>query len=118
MQPPDEFTHAGIPMGPGHMIPIGHHMNGDHNLNIAMASLQALADVGNAYAGILPVSSATPLDRSSIRKSPAEEELDDTEEGTEWAIRIGNAPPPSWSTKRKADDDGNHNTDKRSRLQE
>lgn len=36
-----------------------------------------------------------------VRRSPAEEEMDDTEDDPEWAIRIGNAPPPAWA-KRKA----------------
>ncbi|KAF8912817.1 hypothetical protein CPB84DRAFT_466280 [Gymnopilus junonius] len=116
MPPQEDYSNAGIPMDPGYMIPMGHHIDGDHNLNMAMASLQALANVGHAYPGILPVQSATPLDRAAIRKSPAEEEMEDTEESPEWAVRVGDAPPPPWSSKRKAEDDANPITDKRPRF--
>lgn len=81
-----------------------------------MTSLQNLADVGSAYSAILPAPSILPIDRSAIRKSPAEEEMDDTEE-PEWAVRVGNAPPPPWA-KRKATDDSDGNDDDRSTTQQ
>jgi hypothetical protein len=48
-----------------------------------------------------------PMDARSSRKSPAEEEMDDGDEGEDpdfAAVRVGNAPPPPWS-KRKATDE-------------
>ncbi|KII93243.1 hypothetical protein PLICRDRAFT_384450 [Plicaturopsis crispa FD-325 SS-3] len=36
--------------------------------------------------------------------SPAREEVEDTEEGSEWAVRIGNEPTPPWA-KRKASEE-------------
>lgn len=47
-----------------------------------------------------------------IRKSPAEEEMEDEE--TEWEIKVGNDPPPMWG-KRKAAEDPNENG-KRARI--
>jgi len=42
-----------------------------------------------------------PLDHSAARNSPAEEEMDDMEEGSEWAVKVGSDGPPEWA-KRKA----------------
>lgn len=43
-----------------------------------------------------------PLDGASVRKSPAEEEMEDGEEDPDFAnVRVGNEPPPTWG-KRKA----------------
>lgn len=47
--------------------------------------------------------SSGPLDRPPISNVPAEEEMDDADEGTEWQIRIGNDALPQWG-KRKADE--------------
>jgi len=87
-----------------------------HHLHHTMAALQDLSDVGNAYSAILPTPSSVPLDRSTIRNSPAEEEMDDMEDETEWAVRIGDSSPPTWG-KRKALDEGYQDKDKRSRFQ-
>lgn len=105
------------PAGVNHLPPMEVSGIGaiDH-LHHAMAALKDLSDVGNAYSTILPTPSSVPLDRSTIRNSPAEEELDDTEEGTEWAIRIGDLSPPAWG-KRKAVDEGYQDKDKRPRFQ-
>ncbi len=45
---------------------------------------------------------------SAVRGGPIEEELDDTE--SDWAIRVGNAPPPGWAKRRASNDlhDGQH----------
>ncbi|KAF8973716.1 hypothetical protein BDZ97DRAFT_388268 [Flammula alnicola] len=120
---PEEFANdvngiVALPAGPNHIPPMDPSgMDAPHHFQHAMASLHGLADVGNAYSAILPAPSSVPLDRSTIRKSPAEEEMDDTEEGTEWAVRVGNASPPAWG-KRKATDEGNPDKDKRPRLQQ
>ncbi|KAG0709028.1 hypothetical protein DFH29DRAFT_890225 [Suillus ampliporus] len=34
--------------------------------------------------------------RAVVRSSPAEEEMEDGEDSEEWAVRIGNEPPPNW----------------------
>ena len=39
---------------------------------------------------------------SAVRGGPIEEELDDTE--SDWAIRVGNAPPPGWAKRRASND--------------
>lgn len=51
----------------------------------------------------IPAPGGGPLDTntSPARKSPAEEEMDDADESAEWAVRVGDEPPPHWS-KRKA----------------
>ena len=41
-----------------------------------------------------------------MSKSPAEEEMEDDE--AEWAVRVGNAPPPVWA-KRAGEEDGLEN---------
>ncbi|KDR85148.1 hypothetical protein GALMADRAFT_233800 [Galerina marginata CBS 339.88] len=114
---PEEFSNVGLEApDPSHMPPLGPlEMNAPHHLHDPMASLHALADVGNAYSAILSVPSSIPLDRSAIRNSPAEEEMDDTEDNPDWVVRVGNAPPPPWS-KRKASDAGFPDRDKRQRL--
>ena len=48
----------------------------------------------------------------AVRKSPAEEEMEDEE--SEWGVKVGNAPPPVWA-KRKASEDPNENG-KRARV--
>lgn len=105
------------PAGVNHLPPMEVSGMGtmDH-LHHAMVALQDLSDVGNDYSTILPTPSSVPLDRSTIRNSPAEEEMDDMEEGTEWAVRIGDSSPPTWG-KRKAVDEGYQDKDKRPRFQ-
>jgi len=44
-----------------------------------------------------------PLDRPAMNAAPAEEEMDETDEGSQWEIRIGNDAPPQWA-KRKAEE--------------
>jgi hypothetical protein len=77
-----------------------------------MASLQNIA---SAYSTILSASSTVPLHRSIVRKSPDEEEMEDAEESPEWAVRIGDAPPPAWG-KRKASDGDETDVNKKGRL--
>ena len=46
-----------------------------------------------------------PLDGSSVRKSPAEEEMDDGEEDPDFvAVRVGNAPPPPWGKRKTTEE--------------
>ena len=113
---PEEYNISsmiGIPVpGPG-QLPPGIHPTGlgVPTFHPSMASLRHLAVVGNPYAGILPTPSV-PLDNSTTRNSPIEEELEDEE----WAVRIGNESPPTWG-KRKAQDEDSDAQNKRVRLQ-
>ncbi|KAG7450355.1 uncharacterized protein BT62DRAFT_507766 [Guyanagaster necrorhizus] len=49
-----------------------------------------------------------PAAMSAARGGPIEEELDETE--GDWAVRVGNAPPPGWAKRRASNDlhDGQH----------
>jgi chemotaxis protein histidine kinase CheA len=79
--------------------------------------LQDIAGVGGAYSNILPAPSTVSLDRATVRKSADEEEMEDAEDSPEWAVRVGDAPPPSWG-KRKASDDGEKDVNKKGRFHE
>ncbi|KAJ6519634.1 hypothetical protein C8R45DRAFT_852716 [Mycena sanguinolenta] len=58
----------------------------------------------------------TPVGSSSVPEpQAAEEEMD--EEGSEWAVRVGNSPPPVWG-KRKASGEPDGTDTKRSRTNE
>jgi hypothetical protein len=61
----------------------------------------------------LPAPGGGPLDLSTIRKSPAEEEMDDTEENSEWIIRVGTAPPPSWGKRKTTEEASEEGSQKR-----
>jgi len=56
-----------------------------------------------------------PLDRAAVRKSAVEEEMEDAEDSPEWAVRVGDAPLPSWG-KRKASDDCEKDVNKKGRF--
>ncbi|KAF8225035.1 hypothetical protein L208DRAFT_445514 [Tricholoma matsutake] len=58
-------------------------------------------------------STRTPMDHAVIRKIPAEEEMDE-EEG-EWAIKVGDAQPPSWGKRKRSEELQNGNGNKRTR---
>lgn len=110
---------TGIPPTPGGAQSTEEAADGTHAFpHAAIAAIHELAVAGNVqYPVIMPVPLTTdPQAPTAARKSPAEEEMD--EEAQEWAIRIGNAPPPTWSTKRKATDDGQPDVNKRPRLQQ
>jgi len=102
----------GIPAaGPSHSHTSG---IGLPPLHPTITSLHDLTTMGNPYAGITAPSA--PAGNSSVTATAAEEELED--DGTEWAVRIGNAPPPMWSSKkreRESDQDNDYN--KRPRLE-
>lgn len=75
--------------------------------------LQDIAGVGEAYTNVLPAPSTVPLDPPTVRKSADEEEMEDVEDSPEWAVRVGDAPPPSWGKRKASDDDGNDVNKKR-----
>jgi len=114
---PDEFSTnpsvmAIMPSGPSNMQINPTILRApEHHYN--MASLQDIS--GGDYSTILPVPSTVPHDRSTAGKGPDKEEMEEAEEGSEWAVRVGDAPPPAWS-KRKASDDDERNLNKRARF--
>lgn len=71
-------------------------------INLQGPNFQVLTDLQNGTP-VRPTPSSSPLDPPAVRKSPAEEEMD--EERDEWAVRIGNSQPPAWG-KRKPSDEG------------
>lgn len=63
-----------------------------------------------------PMDPNVPPGLMLMSKSPAEEEMEDDE--AEWAVRVGNAPPPVWA-KRAGEEDGLENgVSKRQRTDE
>lgn len=71
-------------------------------INLQGPNFQVLTDLQNGTP-VRPTPYNNPLDPPALRKSPAEEEMD--EERDEWAVRVGNSQPPAWS-KRKPSDEG------------
>lgn len=51
-----------------------------------------------------PVDSGPSTSRAFVRRSPAEEELEDGEDSEEWAVRIGNEPPPKWGKRHASEE--------------
>jgi|SRR5882762_5543485 hypothetical protein len=58
-----------------------------------------------------------PLDAGSVRKSPAEEEMDDGDEDPDFAaMRVGNAPPPPWGKRKATDEPAAEGSNKRQKY--
>ncbi|KAG6850837.1 hypothetical protein H0H93_008140, partial [Arthromyces matolae] len=53
---------------------------------------------------------------TSVRPSPAEEEMD--EEGSEWTVRIGDAEPPQWAKRKQSEELVPQSVQKRARTSE
>ncbi|KAI0068267.1 hypothetical protein BV25DRAFT_1875623 [Artomyces pyxidatus] len=51
-----------------------------------------------------------------VRRSPAEEEMEDEE--MEWEVRVGNEPPPVWAKRKASEDLGEGGSAKQSRIDE
>lgn len=60
-----------------------------------------------------PVESGPSTSRVFVRNSPAEEELEDGEDSEEWAVRIGNEPPPKWGKRPASEESEARNPRKR-----
>ena len=58
-------------------------------------------------------SASAPVDHTAVRKSPAEEEMD--EEESEWVVRVGDAQPPSWGKRKASEEAEQGNRNKRAR---
>ena len=63
-----------------------------------------------------PLSTSGPFDGPPVNNSPAEEEMDETEEGGDWAVRIGNEPPPDWAKPRVDGEELHDHPNKRQRT--
>lgn len=83
--------------GPSHLHPA---VDGVQPLHIA--SLHQLATIGNPYAGVIAPPPPGPAGDPNVRAGSTEEELED--DGTDWAVRIGDAPPPIWGKRTSPDE--------------
>ncbi|KAF8506938.1 hypothetical protein F5888DRAFT_1646551 [Russula emetica] len=104
----DGHPHSGMPVPPP--VPVDLYHQGHphlHNLPPHVNQIQATADGSVA----LRVGQDNIV---AVRKSPAEEEMEDEE--AEWEVKVGNEPPPAWG-KRKAGEDPIENG-KRPRVNE
>jgi hypothetical protein len=105
----DGHPHAGMPVSPP--VPVELYQQGHphlHNLPPHVNPIQATADG--------PVGLRVGQDNVVVvRKSPAEEEMEDEE--PEWEVKVGHEPPPAWAAKRKAGEDPIENG-KRPRVNE
>jgi hypothetical protein len=96
-------------MGPSEM--------GVQPVHPTITSLHQLTSMGNPYTGVIapPSDIPVPADTANLRASSTEEELED--DGTEWAVRIGNAPPPTWGKRKMSDHQDQDDHSKRPRLE-
>ncbi|KAM6498253.1 hypothetical protein JOM56_006201 [Amanita muscaria] len=67
---------------------------------------------------MIPGPNDLPQDRSPALLERAEEELDECEEEEEWAVRVGNAPPPLWGKRKAMEELEEPQENKRSRNEE
>lgn len=117
---PNEIGMFGIPdAGPSHLHPAMEPSGmGVHHLHPTIASLHQAA-VGSPYTGVIAEPSPNvpvPTGIPNARATRNEEELED--EGTEWAVRVGDAPPPMWAKRREPDNrDDDDGYSKRPRLE-
>lgn len=65
-----------------------------------LAGMQDLQDAGSTYPVLFSQPSIVSLEQSAIRRSPAEEEMEDSEDSQGWMVKVGDAPPPVWGKRR------------------
>lgn len=101
----DQPVHTAIVAGPSHQhAPMVLPKANTPTLDPSVTTPHESTRMGNPFSLVsAPSSTAIPME-DPIKKSPTEEELEGDE--TEWAVRIGNAPPPAWS-KTSSQDEGN-----------
>lgn len=78
------------------------------------AQIPELSDSHNVtrmFSKLAPTSA--PQDHTAVRKSPAEEEMDE-EEG-EWMVRVGDAQPPAWGKRKVSEEAEDRNGNKRAK---
>lgn len=93
----------------GNLPAIGMQRQDLHGLQV----IQGMHHSTGMYAQ-MPAPAGTPLDRSSMRRSPAEEEMD--EESSDWVVRVGDAEPPPWAKRLGDEDLEEQHAHKRQRL--
>ncbi len=100
-------SHVHAPMVPPEMnIP---------TLDPTDTTFHELTRMGNPFSVVIaPPSNAIPMEDPAVKNSPAEEELED--DGTDWAVRIGNALPPAWSKTGSRDEENSAIRKKRART--
>jgi len=91
----DGRPHSGMPVPPP--VPVDLYQQGHPHLPPHVNQIQATTD---GSVGLLVRVSQDNI--AAVRKSPAEEEMEDEE--AEWEVKVGNDPPPAWG-KRKAGED-------------
>ncbi|KAG6842531.1 hypothetical protein C0991_000057 [Blastosporella zonata] len=64
----------------------------------------------------MPAPLETAVNRGAVRRSPAEEEMD--EDGSDWMVKIGNAEPPEWTKRTLSEEPQGQNGQKRARTSE
>lgn len=64
------------------------------------ATAEAIVPVGEVEG--LPITSGPNTEEPPASENPPEEEMD--EEGSEWAVKVGNEPPPRWAKRRPSDE--------------
>jgi hypothetical protein len=87
--------------GPSHLHPVM-DPSGMSGRPHHIASLQQLATIGNPYAGVIAPPPPGAADNPNVRAGSTEEELED--DGPDWAVRIGDAPPPMWGKRSEPDE--------------
>ncbi|KAF9056321.1 hypothetical protein BJ165DRAFT_1432603 [Panaeolus papilionaceus] len=119
-QPQDYAEDSLVPIPPpaAHVPMLGSMaFPGTHPLHHPMGSLHELPAVDASFPGIMPAASTSAQNRTAVRNSPAEEEMEDNEDA-EWAVRIGNDPPPMWAKRKAVDDEEHDEPAKRMKLNE
>ncbi|KAF8898576.1 hypothetical protein BD779DRAFT_1666398 [Infundibulicybe gibba] len=79
-----------------------------------MPNINDLHNPAGMFSQPLPVAGPS-VDRSTIRGSPAEEEMED---GEEWTVKVGDAPPPTWGKRRASEEVVDKDGNKRSKPNE
>jgi len=65
-----------------------------------ISEMSGMVGIYSSLGGPLHTPASGPFNRPAINNTPAEEEMDDTEDGSEWAVRVGNDTPPQWGKRR------------------
>jgi hypothetical protein len=111
---PDE-EYAGASDAKSEVVPAIVGILGMQGMSDMMPGMSGVVGMYSSMGDPLHAHSGGPFDRPTINNTPAEEEMDDTEEGGEWAVRIGNDPPPQWA-KRKPEETEEDSPIKRQRT--
>lgn len=101
----DGHPHSGVPAPP---VPVDIYQQTHPHLHSLPHHVNQMQPPATSSMGL----GVTQNSVVAVRRSPAEEEMEDEE--AEWEVKVGNDPPPLWG-KRKAGEDPNEN-EKRARV--